>query len=108
MSQAIDNIKDATLITWYENELHNSNNMSNSKSLNSIETTDDKLKDYVIKYTSYKDLKQDYNKSKSDTIKKMKMLEVAKDLARMHNSIIQEIATSASCEEEYNIWKKYI
>lgn len=116
MSQAIDNIKDAFMIEWYESDIAKMKgkmtktitNIDFNEDIIEDDDVDDKMKEFIIKYKEYKELKQRYNIAKSDALKKMKMIECAKNLSRMYESILSDISNSASCEEEFQIWKKYM
>ena len=115
MSQAIDNIKDAYMIDWYDSDISKMRNRM-KMTINTLDWNDDiiegddideKMKDFIVKYKEYKDLKHKYNIHKSDALKKMKMVESAKHLSKMYEGILSDISNSASCEEEFQIWKKY-
>lgn len=115
MSQAIDNIKDAYMIDWYDSDISKMRNRM-KMSINTLDWNDDiiedddmdeKMKDFIMKYKEYKELKHKYNVHKADTLRKTKMVESAKNLSKMYESILSDISNSASCEEEFQIWKKY-
>ena len=68
---------------------------------------DDKMKEFMVMFRDYKNMKKAYSKNKSDTLTKYKMIETARDLSKKQDSILKEIYNSAVLEEEMEIWKKY-
>ena len=117
MSQAIDNIKDAYMINWYDTEIHKQlSHMKTTVSTEGIDWNsdiiedcdlDDKMKEFMVMFRDYKNMKKAYAKNKADTLTKYKMIETARDLAKKQDSILKDIYNSAVIEEEMEIWKKY-
>ena len=117
MSQAIDNIKDAYMVNWYDTEIHKQRgHMKATISADGIDfnsdviedcDVDDKMKEFMVMFRDYKNMKKAYSKNKSDTLTKYKMLEIARDLSKKQDSILKDIFNSAVLEEEMEIWKKY-
>ena len=117
MSQAIDNIKDAYMVNWYDTEIHKMRNGMKTVIGGSVvdfnsdiiedSDVDDKMKEFMVMFRDYKNMKKAYAKNKADTLTKYKMIETARDLSKKQDSILKDIYNSAVLEEEMEIWKKY-